>query len=99
MVRYRELRTIAQLEKEFPYIVEVPIPPGGLGRRLDKLEAWLAAQIDRKDFGRWGRWREGRDIAVWAFRDAAIASAFERQVSTIVRPPVGDLLCTSPAST
>lgn len=87
MVRYRELRTIAQLEKEFPYIVEVPIPPGGLGRRLDKLEAWLVTRIDRKDFGRWGRWREGQDIAVWAFREAAIASAFQRQVSALTGLP------------
>ncbi|WP_374303785.1 hypothetical protein [Ferrovibrio sp.] len=99
MVRYRELRTIAQLEREFPYIVEVPIPPGGLGRRLDKLEAWLAIRIERKDFGRWGRWRDGRDIAVWAFREPAIASAFQRQVSTIVGPPVSDLPSASPAST
>jgi hypothetical protein len=84
MARYRELRSIAQLEKEFPYIVEVPVPVGGLGRALDRLEAWLLTRVPRKDFGRWGRWRNGQDIAVWAFRDAATASAFERQV---LQPP------------
>jgi len=68
MVRYRELRTIKQLKKEFPHQVELMVPPGGLGRRLDEIESWLVANVDRKDFARWGKRRDGRDVAVWGFK-------------------------------
>lgn len=70
MVRYRELRTIKQLEKEFPYQVEISVPAGGLGQQLDKIEAWLAANVERTDFARWGRRKDGRDVAVWGFMNS-----------------------------
>lgn len=70
MVRYRELRSIRQLEKEFPHQVEIVVPVGGLGRRLDEIENWLAANVDRKDFARWGRRHNGQDVAVWGFTNA-----------------------------
>lgn len=76
MVRYRELRSIRQLEKEFPFQVEIVVPPGGLGRRLDEIEAWLAANVPRAEFARWGRQRDGKDVAVWGFRDEALISDF-----------------------
>jgi len=73
---YREIRTIAFLEKQFPHIVEVPIPPKGLGKKLDQIEGWLAVRVARHDYGRWGRYRNGVDIAVWAFGSSEQADAF-----------------------
>lgn len=77
MVRYRELRTIRQLEKEFPYQVEVVVPPDGLGRRLDEIEAWLAAKVPRTEFARWGKRRAGQDVAVWGFQSPNAARGLE----------------------
>jgi len=88
MVRYRELRTIAQLEKEFPYQVEIVVPPGGLGRRLDEIESWLAANVQREDFARWGRRRDGKDVAVWGFRTATLQTIFLRHPSLLKLPPL-----------
>jgi hypothetical protein len=78
MVRYRELRTVRQLEKEFPYQVEIVVPAGGMGRRLDEIEAWLTANTDRNAFARWGRWKGSRDVAIWGFRAAQDATAFAK---------------------
>lgn len=80
MVRYRELRTIAQLEKNFPFVVEVPVPPKGLGRKLDQIELWISTRATRNDYGRWGRFRSGVDIAVWAFKEPSIAEAFKKMI-------------------
>lgn len=75
---YREIRTIAFLEKEYPHVIEVPIPPKGLGRKLDQIEAWLSQRIERREYGRWGRFRNGMDIAIWAFRTPEAASNFRK---------------------
>ncbi len=83
MVRYRELRTIRQLEKEFPHQVEVVVPPGGLGRRLDEIESWLAANVRREDFARWGRRKDGRDVAVWGFVEADARIQFEARITRV----------------
>lgn len=80
MVRYRELRTIKQLEKEFPYQVELMVPPGGLGQRLDEIESWISRAIARGDFARWGRRRAGQDVAVWGFRESVLAAALEKTI-------------------
>lgn len=84
MVRYRELRTIAQLEKEFPYVIEVAVPPKGLGRKLDKIETWLSSRVSRHEYGRWGRFRSGTDIAIWAFKDDTLAKRFSDFIAAVL---------------
>lgn len=83
MVRYRELRTITQLRKEFPFYVEIPIPAGGLQCRLDLLENWLSKHLHRSLFGRWGIHRNQQDIAVWGFQNASEAEAFRKYSLTV----------------
>lgn len=83
MVRYRELRSIRQLEKEFPFQIEIVVPPSGFGRRLDEIEAWLVANVDRKDFARWGRRRDGQDVAVWGFYEYSKYKDFQLHMRNI----------------
>jgi hypothetical protein len=58
--------------KEFPYIVEILVPPGGLG---DPLEEMLAFHRDRgisPHLGK-GRRARGRDYLCWRFDDLPTA--------------------------
>lgn len=69
--------------------MEIVVPPGGLGRRLDEIESWLAANVRRADFARWGRRRDGRDVAVWGFSSVSVAEEYSRQWLTESGSPKG----------
>lgn len=84
MVRYRELRSVRQLETEFLYQVEIVVPPGGLGRQLDAIECWLAANVPRAAFARWGRRRDGKDLAVWGFQSARHHSNLAKHLASLL---------------
>ena len=75
--RYKDLRTAAALQREFPYEVEAATPEFGFRQRLNLIENWVTARLKWTDYGRWGRRREMKDYAVWAFRDAETAAAFK----------------------
>lgn len=81
---YREIRSIAFMKQEFPYVVELVVPSFGFKYRLDLIEQWLAVRLHRKEFGRWGRWRNQRDIAVWAFRDELTAAEFQTCIEKVM---------------
>lgn len=84
MGRYREIRTGAELAKIYPHIVEEAIPTYGFGQRLNLIEAWITARLTRQQFGRWGRRRDGQDIAVWGFQEDATASAFRSHLESVL---------------
>src|SRR5690606_37812688 len=71
--RYKDLRIAAVLQREFPYEVEAATPEMGFRQRLNLIESWVTERLWRTDYGRWGRRRDMRDYAVWAFRDAETA--------------------------
>jgi hypothetical protein len=57
-------------QARFPHKVEVPSPPTGLGRRLDKMVEWCRSRFAGTAH-RWGVYG-----ATFYFRDAADAAAF-----------------------
>jgi hypothetical protein len=62
-------------EREYPHIVEMPLPDGGFGKTLDAMEAFhreLGIEFHR---GRSFR-RVGGYVCRWCFRDAETAEAF-----------------------
>ena len=70
----------------YPFVVEVMVPEGGLGRRLDDMHQFhhqrriLDHQISR-------RRDEQHDYIRWCFKDLATAHAFAEQFSgTLLRP-------------
>lgn len=82
--RYKDLRTAAALQREFPYEIEAATPEMGFRQRLNLIEHWVTERLRRTDYGRWGRRRDMRDYAVWAFRDAETAAEFRRHLEWVM---------------
>jgi hypothetical protein len=55
--------------------VEIVVPPGGLGKRLDAMYDWHRERGIEVHRGS-GRHEEGRDIIRWCFADQEMANAF-----------------------
>jgi hypothetical protein len=62
-------------KREFPHIVEVAVPPRGLGKRLDAMHAFHTERDIKACLGR-GRRIDNRDNIRWYFADATIATSF-----------------------
>ena len=63
------------IERDFPHIVEVVVPPGGLGTKLDAMYAFHTQHGIKPHRGS-GRREEGRDYIRWCFAHATTAAAF-----------------------
>jgi hypothetical protein len=75
MPRYKGRPSRKPIEREFPYIVEMVVPPGGLGKRLDAMHDFHAAFGMKACLGR-GRRQDDQDHLRWFFADHKIAAAF-----------------------
>ena len=78
-------RTARHNEREFPNIVELPVPPGGFGAALNVIHAFHTGRGLEPRPGRW-RWSEGQDFVRWCFADRADADAFEAAFGGVVLP-------------
>jgi hypothetical protein len=76
MTRYKGRTKTSQIEREFPYRVEMIVPEGGFGKRLDQMHEWHRARSIRAKFGRSRRDKNNRDYVTWCFADAAMADSF-----------------------
>jgi hypothetical protein len=79
MARYKGRSTPKSIERDFPHIVEMAVPLGGLGRRLDAMHAFHLERGIQSRNGRRRRDQDGRDHIRWCFADAATAEAFASQ--------------------
>ena len=61
--------------KDFPYIVEMIVPPAGLGERLEEMLAFHRDRGITPHLGK-GRRTRKRDYLRWRFADLATAIAF-----------------------
>jgi len=61
--------------KELPYVVEISVPLGGLGERLEEMLAFHRDQGISPHLGK-GRRTRGRDYLRWRFAHLATAIAF-----------------------
>ena len=75
MTRYKGQLKATRTEIEFPHHVDITLPPGGLGTRLDAMYEFHA-QHDVKP--QRGHGKPDADSAVirWCFADADLAAAF-----------------------
>lgn len=80
MARYKGRQSAKQIERDYPHHVDVPIPEGGLGTRLDHMHEWHRAQgiQSRRGSG-------GLSCARFCFADTETAEAFRAEFA-----PVGD---------
>ena len=76
--RYKGRVSPKIVERDFPHIVEIAVPLGGLGKRLDAIHEWHLA---RGITARHGQQRhvDGRDFVRWCFADAEAADEFAKQ--------------------
>jgi hypothetical protein len=70
------------IERDFPHIVEIVVPPGGLDTRLDAMYDWHRGRGVEAHHGS-GRREEDRDIILFADRELAgdFAAAFGGETS------------------
>jgi hypothetical protein len=75
MARYKGRPSSKDFKQEFSHIVEVPVPRGGLGKRLDLMHAFHTERGIKACLGR-GRRKDSQDYIRWYFADAMIAASF-----------------------
>ena len=75
MSRYKGRSGAKSVERKFPHIVEMAVPLGGFGKRLDDMHEWHRARDIEPRHGR-GRHEDECDFIRWCFADPNIAAAF-----------------------
>jgi hypothetical protein len=75
MTRYKGRTSQKAIEREFPHVVEIQVPPGGLGAQLDAMHYFHRARGIQPCLGL-GRRDEGRDYLRWYFTRPTVAEAF-----------------------
>lgn len=77
MTRRKGEETAAQNERQYPYIVELPVPPNGLGSKLDSMYQFHRDSGIQPIRGR-GQRRDSADYVRWCFADRDCAEAFSK---------------------
>jgi hypothetical protein len=73
MTGYKGRPSIKYLEHENPFHVDIPIPAGGLRRRLDEMHRWHHDRSTQSVMG-----GGGMNVARFCFKDKAIAEEFAK---------------------
>jgi hypothetical protein len=75
MSRYKGHTSLKLIESKFPHHVDMMVPEGGFGSRLNAMHAWHDARgIEAGQ----SRRENGRDIIRWCFADLGTAELFEK---------------------
>jgi len=81
MSRYKGQQKAARTELEFPHHVDIVIPPGGLGTRLDAMYEFHTQHGIKPQRGHGKHDADGAVIR-WCFADATLAAAFANKFRT-----------------
>jgi hypothetical protein len=76
MTRYKGRTSQKAIERNFPYVVEIVVPPGGLGGQLDAMHYFHHARDVQACLGLGRRDDEGRDYLRWYFTREKMAVSF-----------------------
>jgi len=74
--RYKGRTKTNLIEGDFPHRVEMIVPKGGFGKRLEAMYEWHRARSIQAMRGRSRRDKSNRDYVTWCFADAAMADSF-----------------------
>ena len=77
MSRYKGRQSAKAVERDFPHFVDIAVPPGGLGAKLDAMYDFHT-QCIKPQRGH-GRHDANGSVIRWCFADAAVAEAFARE--------------------
>ena len=75
MTRYKGRQSAKAVEREYPHFVEIVVPLGGLGSKLDAMYEFHAHHGIRAQRGH-GRHDASGSVVRWCFADPAIAKSF-----------------------
>ena len=75
MSRYKGQQRAARTELQFPHHVDIVVPPGGLGTRLDAMYYFHIQHGIKPQRGHGTHTADGAVIR-WCFADAAMADSF-----------------------
>jgi hypothetical protein len=76
MTRYKGRTSPKTIEQDFPYVVEMRVPEGGFGKKLDAMYEWHTRRSIRAINSTGRRDENGRDIISWCFANPDVAAAF-----------------------
>ena len=76
MTRYKGRTKAKTIERDFPHHVEMIVPEGGFGKRLDEMYGWHHARMIPATHGQRRRDENNREYVTWCFADYAAAEAF-----------------------
>jgi hypothetical protein len=86
-MRYKGRPSSKANEREFPYVVEIAVPQGGLGKRLDAMHDFHNVCGIKPCLGR-GRREDNRDDLRWYFAEPTTAAAFAGKFGGKLSAPV-----------
>jgi hypothetical protein len=75
MARYKGRPSAQTIARDFPHVVEIRVPGGGFGKRLDAMHDFHARRGVRALNGP-HRHDKGRDFISWCFADSSTAETF-----------------------
>jgi len=81
MARYKGQLKATRTEREFPHHVDIIVPPGGLGRRLDDMYDFDIQDHIKPQRGHGTHNADGAVIR-WCFADASLAATFASEFGT-----------------
>src|SRR5262249_59976614 len=81
LTRYKGQLKASRTEREFPHHVDIVVPPGGLGRRLDDMYDFDIQDHIKPQRGHGTHNADGAVIR-WCFADASLAATFASEFGT-----------------
>ena len=75
MARYKGRPSAQTIARDYPHVVEIAMPAGGLGKRLDAMHEFHFRRGIRVRNGP-HRHYKGRDFISWCFADSPTAQTF-----------------------
>lgn len=81
MTRYKGQLKATRTQTEFPHHVDIIVPPGGLGTRLDAMYDFHVQYGIKPQRGQGKHGADGSVIR-WCFADASLAAAFASKFRT-----------------
>ena len=82
MTRYKSRAGLKVIESKFPHHIDMLVPEGGFGSRLNAMHDWHDARGISAVRGQ-SRRENGRDYIRWCFADPKFAEAFADEFSEL----------------
>jgi hypothetical protein len=80
VTRYKGRQNARAVERDFPHFVDIVVPPGGLGSKLDAMYEFHTQHAIKPQRGH-GRYDANGSVIRWCFADPSVAIEFAKRFS------------------